>query len=254
MMINTDDRTLADDDIPVITELPAVPPTTMPAARVQSRYHALLREVDRDGGAGHAGVSGSGLLRRRSLRWKLAASGTVLGAMAVALALGYGTSGSGQGAGGDALTASWTPTPRAATPAETKAAERTCLPGAGRILLAEQRGTITAILADVDGNRWACIDGQGHTVDAEGWNVAAQAPDFPNFGTAVIQLSRMADFQVGQVGPDVASATVTLSSGTVVSATVAHGWAFVWWPGNASGKTVTEYAANGTIVETFGAK
>lgn len=258
MMIDTDDGPLADDDIPVIAELPAVPHTTMPAARVQARYHALLREVGRDGDAAHAGGTGWGALRRKSLRWKLAASGMALGAMAVALALGYGTTGAtsdtGQGNDDAALVASWTPIPTIATAAEARAAAQICVPGSSRILLAEQRGAVTAILAEVGTNRWACIEGKGQPLDEVVWNAAAHPSDFPDFGADVIGMSHWADFQVGQVGPDVASATVTLSSGTVVNATVVHGWAFVWWPGNPSPKTVTEYAANGTVVKTFNAR
>jgi hypothetical protein len=43
-------------------------------------------------------------------------------------------------------------------------------------------------------------------------------------------------------------------NGDIVTATGADGWAFVWWLGSATAKTVTEYAANGHVVTTLNAR
>jgi hypothetical protein len=43
-------------------------------------------------------------------------------------------------------------------------------------------------------------------------------------------------------------------NGDTVTATGADGWTFVWWPGGATAKTVTEYAANGHVVTTLDAR
>ncbi len=64
-------------------------------------------------------------------------------------------------------------------------------------------------------------------------------------------LSRLLDLiviELGQVQPDVAKMTFTLTDGSVITASVGGGWAFAWWPGSATAETVTEYAADGSVV------
>jgi hypothetical protein len=252
MMIDTHPEPLADDDIPMLTELPAVPCVAMPASRAQTRYHALLREVGRDGGK--SAGSGSRAALRRGLRWKLAVPGAALGILAVALALNFGpgqhgSPGSGQGGGGAALAASWTPIPTKATAAETDAAVQRCSTAPARVVLAEQRGEVTAILLASGTNREACIVGNvGDDLPPSVSLWSASAPN-QDFGSRVLAVQGIpADFVVGQVASDVATATVTLSDGSVVTASVADGWAFAWWPSGATAKSVAEYAANGDVV------
>ena len=55
--------------------------------------------------------------------------------------------------------------------------------------------------------------------------------------------------ELGQVQPDVAKMTFTLTDGSIVTGTVGGGWAFAWWPGSATAETVTEYAADGSVLD-----
>ena len=260
MKIDAYDPPLADDEIPVLTELPQVPSTQMPAARVRARHHALLREIHRDDARQTTtAVSTNALRRRNLLTWKIAVPGAVLGILAVTLALNFGpgqhgSPGSGQGGGDGALAASWTPIPAKATATETDAAVQRCYTAPARVLLAEQRGEVTAILLAYGTQREACIVGTMNKdlpPDESLWTTASPDPDFGSRVTAMQGVPE--NFVAGQVAPDVATATVTLSNGSVVTATVADGWAFAWWPSGATTKSVTEYAANGSVVMTTAA-
>ncbi len=42
--------------------------------------------------------------------------------------------------------------------------------------------------------------------------------------------------------------TFTLTDGSVVTASVNGGWAFAWWPGSATAQTITQYAADGSVL------
>jgi hypothetical protein len=49
--------------------------------------------------------------------------------------------------------------------------------------------------------------------------------------------------------PDVKKMTFTLTDGSVVTGTVGGGWAFAWWPGSATAETITQYAADGSVLD-----
>ena len=255
-MIDAYNEPLADDDVPVLTELPAIAQAAMPVAHVQTRYHALLREVGRDG-AGYAAGSGSGVARHWSLRWKLAVPGVTLGILAAALALSYGPgahgpAGTGQGTGDSALAASWTAIPTAATAAQAHDAAQHCSDGSAQIVLAEQRGDVTTVLLASGSTREACVVGNGQPLSVSLWSASAPNQDF---GSRVLAMQPFpAAFEAGTVASGVTQVTITLTNGEIVTATVADGWAFAWWPSGATAKTVTEYAANGTVVSTLGSK
>lgn len=252
MNLDTIDGPLADEDVPVLGELPFVPSTAMPALQVQTRYHALLREVGRDGEkrAGAGAGSGAGLLRRRALRWKVALPGLALGVLAVTLALSYGgngAAGAGPGLDDSALAASWTPVATVPSAAQVQDAKQRCTTLPAQVVVAEQRGQVTAMVLTSGTTREACVVGGGQQLSVELWSAASPA----DFGSRVVAMGKYhAAFEAGQVAPDVATARVTLSDGKVVTATVKDGWAFVWWPGSAAAQTVTEYAADGSVVKT----
>ena len=253
MKIDTFDAPLADDEIPLLTELPQVPSTDMPAARVQARYHSLLREVGRGNDARHATAAGAvaaSALRRRSLSWKVAVTGGLaLGVLAVTLALGYAPASHGSAADDAALAASWTPTPTTATSAQAHDAAQRCSTAPARIVLAEQRGDVTAVLLASGSTLEGCVVGGDQRLSVALWSASAPNHDFGSRALAMQPFP--AAFEVGQVAPDVATATITLTDNRVVTATVADGWAFAWWPGGATAKSVTEYAANGSVVKTL---
>lgn len=248
-MIDIFDEPLADDEIPVLAELPRLPQVAMPEARVRARYLALQREIARDCADEGTVHATPGFRRGVRAHWKIAASAIALGAagwLALSITVGSHTVPADQG---DAvLVASWTPIPAPATVAQRQDAARRCSSASSRIVLAEQRGQVTALLLTSSSGYEACIVGGGQLPSVTVWSAAAHNQDF---GTRVLAMRPFpAAFEVGTVASDVAKVTVTLTDGRVATATLDDGWAFVWWPDNATAKTVTEYAADGSILST----
>jgi hypothetical protein len=58
-------------------------------------------------------------------------------------------------------------------------------------------------------------------------------------------------FADGRAGSDVTGATLNLSDGTQVQATVQNGWFVAWWPGDASVTSATLTTSSGTSTQTF---
>ena len=56
---------------------------------------------------------------------------------------------------------------------------------------------------------------------------------------------------IAQAGPDVTGADLTLTDGTVVTATVQHGWAVAWWPGGGHVASAQLTTTTGTQTQTF---
>lgn len=249
-MIDVFDKPLADDEIPVLAELPRLPRVEMPETGVHARYLALKREVARD--CAEAGDANPGFRRGVREHWKIAASAIALGAAGwLALSATVGSHTVPADHGEAVLAASWTPVPVPATAAQQRDAALRCSRAPSRVVLAEQRGEVTALLLASSSGYEACIVGGGQPLSVTVWVAAAGNQ---GFGTRVLAMRPFpATFEVGAVGADVAKATVTLTDGRVVTATLTDGWGFVWWPDNVTAKTVTEYAADGSILSTHDA-
>jgi hypothetical protein len=256
-MIDTFDEPMADDETPVLAELPRLPHVEMPEGRVHVRYLALAQEVARD--LVHEETSGTRFGPRRGvrLRWKIAVPAIALGAAGLAAlslaVVGSDSAPAGQGDG--ALIASWTPIPTPLTAAQRHDALQQCTNGPiqpSRVVLAEQRGKATVLLLVSGPDYVTCILGATEDTQRPSYVVWPASAANQDFGTRVMAFpgDTPGDFAVGTVAPDVAKATVTLTDGQVVTAMVDDGWAFVWWPDKAAAKTLTEYTTDGSIVST----
>lgn len=260
-MIDTFNEPMADNEIPVLAELPRLPHVEMPEARVHVRHLALTREIARGSVPEETSGTGPGVRRGVRLRWKIAVPAIALGAAGLAaLSLTVVGSNSAPADQGDAaLIASWTPIPTPLTAAQRHDAVQRCAGGPiepSRVVLAEQRGKATVLLLTSGSDYAACfLDATGDS-RVPSYVVWAATADDQDFGTRVMAFPGdvPGDFAVGKVAPDVAKATVTLTDGQVVTAMVDDGWAFVWWPDKAAAKTLTEYAADGAIVSTNNAR
>src|SRR5579862_1045370 len=56
---------------------------------------------------------------------------------------------------------------------------------------------------------------------------------------------------IAQAGPDVTGASLTLSDGSVVTATVQNGWVVAWWPGSGHVASAQLNTPSGTQTQTF---
>jgi hypothetical protein len=56
---------------------------------------------------------------------------------------------------------------------------------------------------------------------------------------------------IAQAGPDVTGATLTLTDGSVVTATVQNGWVVAWWPGSGHVASAQLNTPSGTQTRTF---
>ena len=56
---------------------------------------------------------------------------------------------------------------------------------------------------------------------------------------------------IAQAGPDITGANLTLTDGTVVTATVQNGWVVAWWPGSGHVASAQLATATGTHTQAF---
>ena len=59
-------------------------------------------------------------------------------------------------------------------------------------------------------------------------------------------------FADGHAGSDVTAATLQLTDGSAVRATIAHGWFVAWWPGNRAVTAVQITTPTGTHTQRLG--
>ena len=125
--------------------------------------------------------------------------------------------------------------------------------------LAEARGGFTAFVAlestTTTGAVQVCIDNEGDQTHGAYHFDPADAEDSFDAGTALsLPGPKNSDpnlivIELGQVLPVVKKMTFTLTDGSVVTGTVGGGWAFAWWPGSATAETVTQYAADDSVLD-----
>ncbi|MBF4570850.1 hypothetical protein ITJ57_18940 [Plantibacter sp. VKM Ac-2880] len=153
--------------------------------------------------------------------------------------------------------ASWTPTPVTLTAAELAIAGPACTSAGGRpdadVVLAERRGEWVAIAALTDEpGTISCLlylpegamqaehvsagfgGGQG-AIPTAGQFTGGSIAQFSETGFLGIAVVPTVAIVVGDVGPDVTAVDITITTGDVVTATVADGHYIAWWPGSAFG-------------------
>lgn len=229
---------------------------------------------------------------RRRLLWPaVAISSTAVTAVAVGLVLALSSS-------TPVAYAFWSAVPKPATASAIAKAAHTCghgFTGTGAAanrrafsqqpVLAEVRGTSTALIDVSDGKLYSCLtigDPQSHrppwhvSVAQHGTVLTAPGADQisapyasqggvgwgdlprPKFRPEHATQAQIYDFlarhigggygpyAVGQAGRGVTAISFTFANGHTVSATVEDGWYFAWWPWTSSATSVTVTTSSGT--------
>jgi hypothetical protein len=157
--------------------------------------------------------------------------------------------------------AGWSAQPTAASAAQLQAAESVCsVPGSGLSQqLVDSRGPYTIIVyqsAAVSTQTYEfCTDGPWFESKSS-WNTS------PPVTPAADQLYLWSDTSAGdnehpygamiaQAGAGVTAVNVTLTDGSVVTATVQNGWVVAWWPGHAHVVSAQLTTPTGTQTQTF---
>jgi hypothetical protein len=195
--------------------------------------------------------------RARSWRSRLALGGgvaAVAGTVAVALSLTGGAS---------TAFAGWSAQPTTASPAQLAAANAYCSSNIPNPVLPQQlvdsRGPYTIIVyAGAAGTTQTynfCTVGPSFR-NASGWT--SYPPVTPAAGHLFLWTdhSSMDNEQsygtmIAQAGGGVTGANLTLTDGTVVTATVQNGWVVAWWPGRAHVASAQLTTSSGPQTQTF---
>ena len=196
--------------------------------------------------------------RTRSRRPQLALGGgvaAVAGAAAAILALAGGAS---------TAFAGWTAQPTAASPAQLQAAQSYCAasrpdPNSTTQQAVDSRGPYTIIVyagpATSTQTYNFCTYGPGLD-NGSGWT--SSPPVTPTAGQLFLWTdhtgtSNGQDYgtMIAQAGAGVTAANLTLTDGTVVSATVQNGWVIAWWPGSGHVASAQLATATGTQTQSF---
>ena len=191
--------------------------------------------------------------RTRALRTRLAISGGLAGAVAAVVAALSLTGGASNAFAG------WTPTPTASTPAQRAAAKAYCtrnIPMPGLALkLIDERGPFTILVYSSGGANDFCTVGPSFRNASGG---TSSPPVHPSAGTLFLWTDHTstADGQsygtmIARAGPDVRAVKLRLEDGTLVTATVEHGWVAAWWPGAHHVAAAQLTTPAGTRTQTF---
>ena len=193
--------------------------------------------------------------RTHSWRPRFAIGGgvaTIVGTVAAILTLAGGAS---------SAFAGWSAQPTTASPAQLQAAQSYCSanipdPNTTTQQLVDSRGPYTIIVyagaARSTQTYNFCTVGPGLR-NASGWT--SYPPVTPADGRLFLWSDYTAtdngqDYgtMIAQAGPDLTGANLTLTDGTMVTATVQNGWVVAWWPG--SGHVASAQLATATRTET----
>jgi len=124
------------------------------------------------------------------------------------------------------------------------------------VALTDVRGPFTFVVFADDTHTATCISGpQFASVAGSGSSQPAPAPSASQIAVRQSQHSSRAgsaySFVEGRVGSAVTGATLALSGGGHVQATVQNGWFVAWWPGNAGIASATVTTASGTSTQAL---
>ena len=155
--------------------------------------------------------------------------------------------------------AGWTPEPRTATPAQLTAARAYCaknVPNPGLALKAtDARGPFTTLVYSNGGSNDFCTVGPSFR-NAWGWSTSPRVTPPADGLYLWSDHIAIADGQpygtmIARAGDRVSAASVTLTNGSVVTATVEHGWVVAWWPGAQHVVAAQLTTSIGTNTQTF---
>lgn len=151
--------------------------------------------------------------------------------------------------------AGWTATPSPAGAARVQSALLACheahAPTLAAPMLADTRGPYAMLLFIAGGTNRLCITGPSLTALFLG-GPAIQGPTISNsIATTATGSSSHGghplSFLVARAGAGVTTVVLTLTDGTDVRSTVAHGWLAAWWPGKAFARSA-QLTAHGRSV------
>ncbi len=195
---------------------------------------------------------------RRSWRPRLAVGGGVAAVAATVTAV------LSLAGGASTAFAGWSAQPTTASSAQLQAAQSYCSanipdPNTTTQQLVDSRGPYTiSVYAGPAGSTQTynfCTVGPG-LHNASGWT--SSPPVTPADGRLFLWSDHTAtdngqDYgtMIAQAGPDVTGANMTLTDGTVVTATVQNGWAVAWWPGSAHVASAQLATPTGTQTQKF---
>jgi hypothetical protein len=182
------------------------------------------------------------------------AIGACLAATAAALTAALSLTG-----GASSAFAGWRPEPTTPTPAQLAAAQAYCakhVPDPGLPLkVTDTRGPFTIQVYSNGGSNDFCTVGPSFR-NASGWSTSP--PVIPPAGRLFLWTDHTATVNgqsygamIARAGDGVSAANVTLDDGSVVTATVEHGWAVAWWPGAHHVAAAQLKTRSGTQTQTF---
>jgi hypothetical protein len=173
----------------------------------------------------------------------------------------------GLGAGTSTAFAGWTPTPTPASGNDTAAAIAQCKSGLKsppgppsgpkppsmtnlQLVLRDTRGPFTfiilaganATLSCVTGPQFASISGSA----GSGVNTVPAGKVMLTVDHRTTRDGRAYSLAEGHVGRDVTGATLELSDGSRVTASISNGWFAAWWPGSSSATAALVTTPSGT--------
>lgn len=207
--------------------------------------------------------------RQRRVRPQVA-----IAAVAGAAAAGAVAAVSGLGVGTPNAFAGWTATPTPASATQIRAAEAACrarlarspvpaglkgqVLGASRLpaQLTDTRGPFTFTIFAHAGNSASCITGPGFVSISGTYFKGASAATADEMLLSVSHTSRddhPYTFAEGHTGSNVRAATLALTDGRSVRATIAHGWFVAWWPGASNVTRIRMRTASGVRTQRFSA-
>lgn len=126
-------------------------------------------------------------------------------------------------------------------------------------VLTDTRGPFTFVVYDSGNAHASCISGPGFTsVSMQSATVhdgAAPAGKIvPSFQVRTARAGHAYAFVEGRAGDGVTAATLVLSDGSHVQATLQNGWLVAWWPGSAQLTSALLTTASGTNTQKFDTK
>ena len=191
--------------------------------------------------------------RSRARRPRLALGGG-LAAAAATLAAVLSLAG-----GASTAFAGWTPQPTTPSSTQLTGAEAYCtanMPDHGlQLQLVDSRGPYLSLVYAAGATNDFCTVGPSLR-NASGWTTST--PVTPAAGQIYLWTDHTSTDQgqpygtmIARAGDGVTAAKLTLTDGSVVTATVRNGWVAAWWPGNGHPASAQLTTPSGTQTQTF---
>ncbi len=125
-------------------------------------------------------------------------------------------------------------------------------------VLTDTRGPFTFVVFNAGQANASCISGPGFTAVSMQSGAGTPAPAagkiVTSFDVHTARAGSAYSFVEGRTGDGVTAATLVLSDGSHVQATIQNGWLVAWWPGSAQLTSALVTTASDTTTQTFDTK